>query len=165
MAAVKVFRPFLAFFRAPPGRRYYRYYRFLSSVGSWSRCTYPSIHFFVLRSRSVVLCCVGVVWCGVFCVCVCVRWLCVCDVCCVWCVVFFVCVHVVLCRCVGCVWLCGVVSLCGLCVVVCLSFATLHPAAFILPIILPPDNLSLPRLKRTACRSRPQCSPTSHSSH
>ena len=83
-------------------------------------------------------------------------------------VLFFVRVHVVLCRCVGCVgcvWLCGVVSLCGLCVVVCLSFATLHPAAFILPIILPPDNLSLPRLKRTACRSRPQCSPTSHSSH
>ena len=29
---------------------------FLSSVGSWSRCTYPSIHFFVSRSRSVVDC-------------------------------------------------------------------------------------------------------------
>ena len=41
------------------------------------------------------MCCVVLVWCGV-----------------VWCgVLFFVCVHVVLCRCVGCVWLCGVV--CG----------------------------------------------------
>ena len=70
-------------------------------VGCW-RCTYPSIHFFVSRSRSVVWC---VVWCvcGVLCVymwccvwcwwwwCVCVvsLWWCVCVLCgaCVWCVV------------------------------------------------------------------------------
>ena len=84
-------------------------------IGSWSRCTYPSIHFFVSRSRSVVDCarvqaftflltktlsrsrsvvwCV--VWCGVVCVVCGVLWWCVvvvCVCCCVvvvrvWCVV------------------------------------------------------------------------------
>ena len=72
-----------------------------------SRCTYPSIHFFVSRSRSVVWCvhvacvarvvccvlyvCVHVVLCVVVCVCVwCCVWWCVCVCCggaCVWCVV------------------------------------------------------------------------------
>ena len=91
------------------------------------RCTYPSIHFFVSRSRSVVDCAlcgvVWYVWCEsgvcvrvrvcvcvcvcVVCVCVCVlTWLYACDVCCgvyvvLWCCVF----------CWRCVW-CGVVLCC-----------------------------------------------------
>ena len=68
------------------------------------RCTYPSIHFFVSRSRSVVDCALcGVVWyawCeGGVCTCMCMcmwcvlTWLCACDVCCgmyvvLWCCVF-----------------------------------------------------------------------------
>ena len=54
-------------------------------VGCW-RCTYPSIHFFVSRSRSVVWCVVWCVcgvlwWCGVVVCCVVVLWWCVCVVC------------------------------------------------------------------------------------
>ena len=99
--------------------RRYRYYRFSSSVGSWSRCTYPSIHFFVSRSRSVVDCahiraftflltktlsrsrsvvdCVVSVcvytWCGGVCVCTCGVVCTCCVVCCVvvlWCCVWCV---------------------------------------------------------------------------
>ena len=61
------------------------------------RCTYPSIHFFVSRSRSVVDCALGFVW-YVWCeggVCMCVYvyvyvyvfvYVYVCVVCCVLCV-------------------------------------------------------------------------------
>ena len=110
--------------------RRYRYYRFSYSVGSWSRCTYPSIHFFVSRSRSVVDCahiraftflltktlsrsrsvvdcvvsvCVHLVWWRV-----CMyMWRCVYMLCCVLCcgVVLRCCGVVLVCCCV--VWLCG----------------------------------------------------------
>ena len=108
--------------------RRYRYYRFLSSVGSWSvdrGCAYPSIHVETLKITvgcrlccGVCLvrggCCERVCTLGVVaCVCTCVRcaymlwcgvvWCCVvlcCVVCCVvWCVVCGV-----VCVCVVCVW-------------------------------------------------------------
>ena len=90
------------------------------------RCTCPSVHFFVSRSRSVVDCALGFVWyvwCeGGVCVCMCMcmlcvvcmcvlTWLCACDVCCG--------VYVVLWCCVFCWWC---VVWCGLaCVSLCLS--------------------------------------------
>ena len=46
--------------------RRYRYYRFSYSVGSWSRCTYPSIHFSLDEDtlKITVGCLVCVVCCG-----------------------------------------------------------------------------------------------------
>ena len=112
--------------------RRYRWSRILSNTKTLPvvrRCTYPSIHFFVSRSRSVARRVrVQAFVCGVcaMCVLVCVVVVrCACNVVCVlcvWCVICVVCDMCGVCECVvSCVMrvLCVVARVCWECVCVC----------------------------------------------